>query len=150
PMDRFAAEHARLLPPLGGLRGFRALRLRLRRGALRDIRCFRARAVGLQPGGALDDPREHLARFAFGRPIRLPDRGRLLAEDVLEVAVALYAARRKLGDVDLARPVVAMLDEQPGPVRIAAACARIASASSHEHPRSLELVAVQRELEVAF
>ena len=41
-------------------------------------------------------------------------------EDVLEVAVALHAVRRELGDVDVARPVVAVLDQQPAAVAAAA------------------------------
>ena len=40
-------------------------------------------------------------------------------EDVGEVALALHAERREIGDVDLARPVVAVLDQQPRPVAAA-------------------------------
>ena len=65
---------------------------------------------------ARDDLLEHGAGLAtLGRPVGVPDRRVVLGEDVLEVAVALHAARRELGDVDVARPVVAMLDQQPGP-----------------------------------
>ena len=68
----------------------------------------------LQLGRALDDLGEHRAGVAaLRRPVRQPDRRRVLAEDVLEVAVALHAVRRELGDVEIAGPVVAVLDEQP-------------------------------------
>ena len=67
--------------------------------------------------------------FANIAPVSPPLAGRfdcqiagvVLGEDVFEVAVALHAARRELGDVELAAPVVAMLDEQPAAVRIARA-----------------------------
>ena len=47
--------------------------------------------------------------------VRDPHGGRVFAEDVLEVAVALDASRRELGDVQVAGPLVAMLDQQPAP-----------------------------------
>src|SRR6185436_18945064 len=49
--------------------------------------------------------------------IRRPHGRGFRAEDVFEIAVALYAARRELGDIQLSRPVVTVLDEQPGPIR---------------------------------
>jgi hypothetical protein len=45
--------------------------------------------------------------------MRLPHVRFVGGENVLEVAVTLHALRRELGDVDVAGPVVAMLDEQP-------------------------------------
>ena len=52
--------------------------------------------------------------------MRLPDGGRVLGEDVLEVAVALHAARREVGDVEVAGPLVLVLDEQPAAIAAAA------------------------------
>src|SRR5204863_3826253 len=80
-------------------------------------------------------------------PVRLPDGRRVLGEDVLEVAAALDALGRERRDVDIACPLVAMLDQQPTAI---AAATGIAAAGAYEHPRSLELVPVQRELEVAL
>ena len=74
---------------------------------------------------------EHRAGLAaLRRTIRFPDVRLVGGEDVLEVAFALDALRRELGDVDFAGPVVAMLDQQPAaPVaasapRAARPCAR--------------------------
>src|SRR5262245_25041068 len=98
---------ARTLLLLGGFpgRGLRRARRAFRPG------CWRWRlARGFQPGRALDDLREHRAGVAAGGgPMRNPHGRRVLGEDVLEIAVALDAARRELGDVDVAGPVVAML-----------------------------------------
>src|ERR1019366_87447 len=93
---------------------------------------------------ALDDRREHGARFsAFRRTVRAPHGRHVLGEDVFEVAAALDALGREFGDVELARPVVAMLDQQP----LAGIATSTAAAGAHEYPRSFQLVAVERELE---
>src|SRR5687768_3621192 len=76
--------------------------------------------------------------------MRDPDVGLVRREDVREVSFALDAARRELGDVDVAGPLVAMLDEQPAPPVARA----ISAARPYEDPRAFQLVAVQRELEV--
>src|SRR5205823_546550 len=52
--------------------------------------------------------------------------------------------------VELAGPIVAMLDKEPAAIAAAAARAGEAAAGAHEHPRSLQLVSVEREFEVAL
>ena len=52
-------------------------------------------------------------------------------------------ARRLLGDVVGRGPVVAVLDQEP-------ALAALVAARPHEHPRAAELLAVERELELAL
>src|SRR5712691_5010063 len=122
------AKRAKLIL-LPFLRAWRALRFSSARGARCVLRERAARS--LQLGGPLDDRREHRAGVpAFRRAVRVPDRGRVLGEDVLEVTVALHAARRELGDVEVAGPVVAVLDEQPRPIA-SASRARIAPAGPH-------------------
>ena len=139
----------RFLAARGGAAQFllRAAASRARRsGCLRGARLPRLR---FQRRGLLDDRREHRAGLAaLRRPVRDPDVRVVRGEDVLEVAVALDAAWRELGDVEVARPLVAVLDEQPAPR--AASGAAVAAAGPHEHPRSLELVAVERELQIAL
>src|SRR5205823_1442884 len=99
------------------------------------------RARGLEASRALYDLVEHRPGVAaFGRPIRVPDGGIVCREDVLEAAVALHALRRELGDVELAGPLVAVLDQEPAAIAAAAARAGEAAAGAHEHPRSLQLV----------
>jgi hypothetical protein len=75
-----------------------------------------------------------------------PDVGIAFGEDVGEIALALDAQRRELGDVHVAGPVVAMLDEQPRSIATTGPFAF----GPHEHPGSLQLVAIERELEVTF
>ena len=81
-----------------------------RRRPLRYGGCCRDARPGfgfgaLQLCRALDDLREHGAGVAaFRGPMRFPHSRRILAEDVFEVAVALDAARREFGDVQIARP----------------------------------------------
>src|SRR5436190_14314987 len=120
-----------------------------RRGALRSLRTpLTLRSLRFQLRRALDDLREHRARFAALRGlVRRPDGRRVLRENVLEVAVALDALGRELGDVELAGPIVPMLDEQPRPV---AAPSGVAAAGANEHPGAFQLVAVQRELQIAL
>src|SRR5687768_16318986 len=66
---------------------------------------------------ARNDLFEQGPRFAaFGRPVRLPDVWMTLRQDVREVATAFHAERRKFRYVHVARPVIAVLDEQPGPI----------------------------------
>ena len=97
---------------LRGLRRFVARGLRRRRGG---CRCLARPALIAQRQRALDD------RLEQSRRSRRPCAGRfdrqmsgiVLRQDVGEVALALHAERRELGDVDGARPVVAVLDEQP-------------------------------------
>ena len=118
--------------------------------SLRPLLSLRSLRLVLQPRRLLDDLREHRARFAaLCRPMRRPDRGRVASEDVLEVAVALHAPRRERDDVDVAGPVVAMFDEEPAAIAVPTR-AGIPPAGAHEHPRSLQLVAVERELEIAL
>ena len=70
---------------------------------------------GAQLQRAFDDPLEHRTGLtALGRAVRSPDVRIVLRQDVGEVALALDAQRREFGDVDRTRPVVAVLDEQPG------------------------------------
>src|SRR4030095_4484098 len=83
----------------------------------------------------------------FSRTVRLPDRGRVVTQDVLEVAVALHAARRELRDVEIARPLVTVLDQQPRPIA-AAASAGVPAAGPDQHPRTLQFVSIERELQV--
>jgi hypothetical protein len=116
--------------------------------------------AGLSPRARLerqrarDDRLKQLAGVAaFGGAIGPPDVRVVLREDVGEVALGLHAERRELGDVHRARPVVAVLDEEPRRLPLAAAAAAAATApalGAHEHPRALQLVAVERELQVAL
>src|SRR6188768_1438560 len=64
--------------------------------------------------GALDYLHQAAWR-ALRRAVAGPDRRRLLLDDVGEVAAALDARRREGGDVERARPLVAVLDQQPAP-----------------------------------
>ena len=112
-VDLPCAVFARGAAAFGAGVGFAADVRRRRLGGSR-VPAFSAR-------GALDDRREHRAGLAaFGRPVRLPDVRVVCGEDVFEVAVALHAERRELGDVDVAGPVVAVLDQQPAPAVAAA------------------------------
>jgi len=62
-----------------------------------------------------DNVAEHLpGRPAFGGFVTLPHVWVVLRQDVFEIAIALDAARGEGGDVDVAGPVVAVLDEEPG------------------------------------
>src|SRR4051812_48710311 len=101
----------------------------------------------LQLGRLLDDFLEHLPRGAtFGGPVALPHVGLIGGEDLREVAEALDALRKLRRDVDRARPLIAMLDQQP-----AAALPVVtlwAAAGADQHPRPLELHAVERELQL--
>jgi len=73
-------------------------------------------ACGFQPRRPFEDIYEHRARFtALRRSIRQPQGRRVRRQNVLEVTVALDAARRELGNVEISAPLVAMLDEQPAP-----------------------------------
>src|SRR5690606_30854824 len=102
-------------------------------------------APGLERDCALDDLLEHRTRFAaLRRTMGLPDVRVLLGEDIFEITLTLHAERRELGDVQLAGPLVAVLDQQPA----AAAAAAPAPAGADEHPGPLQLVAVERELEI--
>src|SRR5262252_5370668 len=77
-------------------------------------------ASGFESGGFFDDVRQHLAGFAaFGWSFRNPNVGCVGGEDVFEVALALHALRRELGDVNVASPFVSMLDQQPVPAVVA-------------------------------
>src|SRR5262249_23575682 len=91
-------------------------------------------AGGFQRGSTLDDPGEHPAGVAaLRRPVRLPDGRRVFGEDVLEIALALHAAGGEFRDVEVAGPVVAMLDQQPASIAAAARTGKPA-AGPHEHP----------------
>src|SRR5262249_24228805 len=107
--------------------------------------------LGFQCRRTLDDLRQRRARRStLSRSACQPDGWRVLRENVLEVAVALHAARRELRDVEIARPLVAMLDQQPASPFTAAPRSRESAARTNEHPRSLQLVAVQSELEISL
>src|SRR5262245_10004632 len=123
---------------------------RLLRG-LRYLGAFGAlRALHLQC--ARDDLLEHRPGFAaLGRAVRDPDLGIAVGEDVGEIPFALDAEWREGRDVHVARPVVAVLDEEPrAAIARSGAPARVAPAGADEHPRALQLVAVERELQVAL
>ena len=73
-----------------------------------------------------------------------------MRQDLREVALALHAERRELGDVELARrPLVAMLDEQPRAAFLSPV-AGITTLGADEHPRSFQLVSLERELQIAL
>src|SRR4051812_2586085 len=62
----------------------------------------------------LDDFLKQLSRnSALRRPMRFPDLGGFLGQNIGEITAAFYALGGKIDDVDFARPLVAMLDQQP-------------------------------------
>jgi hypothetical protein len=82
----------------------------------------------------------------------LPDVWIVPGENLCEVTLAFHAQRRELGDVDLAGPFVLVLDQQPRPL-VALPPRRLSSAPAlgpDQHPRALQLVAVQRKFQIAF
>ena len=79
---------------------------------------------------------------ALGRAVAGPQVRRFLREDVGEVAAALDAQRRERRDVDGARPLVAMLDQQPA--------SAVAAFGADERPGAFQLHAVELQLQVAL
>src|SRR5262249_29790981 len=105
-------------------------RFRLR---LRTLLCLQLRRL-------LNDlPQQFPRRSAFGRFVRFPDRRLVGCENLGEILVALNALGRELSDIHLARPFVAVFDQEPG---------LVVPADAHQHPRSLELHAVELELQL--
>ena len=71
-----------------------------------------------------------------------PDARVFRGQDFCKAACAVDAVGRELGDINLAGPVVAMLDQKPASISKAA--------RAHQHPSALELGAVERELQFAL
>ena len=98
---------------------FRATAFRLDRRSgferLRTTRTIRTIRTHFERPG--DDLLEHRSRLAaLRRAVRLPDVRIVRGQNVGEVPFALHAERRELRDVHVARPVVAVLDQQPGSI----------------------------------
>src|SRR5262245_30330659 len=103
-----------------------------------------ARPLGFQCCGLLNNVPKHSTGFAaFYRAVGAPDVGRVFGQNLVKIQLAFHAERSKLRDVEVARPLVPVLDEQPrtaiGRARvrahsaIALAAPRI-SPRAHEHP----------------
>ena len=144
PTRRFFAAVFRAVSSAGRSRGRRPLRRRLpSRGLLRGLA---APPAFFRAARSSTSFRSLPASPPFAGRFDVPDRRVIGGEDVLEVAVALDAPRRERRDVER-RPTTSsrcLMSSQPAPPP------RGNAARPHQHPRSLQLVAVQRELEVAL
>jgi hypothetical protein len=99
----------------------------------------------------LNDSIEHLTGVAaLCRCVAVPDLGVVTGEDVGKIGAGrFHAVRCERRDIDGARPLVAVLDEQPAAARLPGA-STVAAAGAHKHPRPLQFEPIQPKLQVTL